>query len=147
MSNLRSISSANSVLTLSVEEIDPSGFVVDDFSSGDPYGSDNVTSTVIRMTQDGKLLAGFKHTSKPFKIILEPTSSALQKLLNVVNHEKLNGKNYFFNGTLYIPSLELEFSLISGVIESHPELISSKEVLEPTTWQFQFENVELSSVK
>lgn len=147
MSDLRSISSANSVLTLSVEEIEPSGFTVDDFSSGDPYGSDNVTSTVIRMTQGGKLLAGFKHTSKPFKIILEPTSSALQKLLNVINHEKLNGKKYIFNGILYIPGIEKDFNLINGVLESHPELISSKEVLEPTTWQFQFENIEISSAK
>lgn len=65
---MKTITSANAILILTVEELYPSGVQIEKFASDDAFSSDNVTIAEVRMGVDGQLAAGYTPAPIPFKI-------------------------------------------------------------------------------
>ena len=143
---MKTITSANAILILTVEELYPSGVQIEKFASDDAFSSDNVAIAEVRMGVDGQLAAGYTPAPIPFKISLEADSDSIEYLRNIANNQRLNKTTYSITASISIPALGKEFTLINGILTEVPSILNAKKVLEPTQWGFTFEDVNDSTI-
>lgn len=139
MAYIHDITSANSVLVLTVDTIWPSGVALEQFSVDSAAAMDNLQIAETRMGVDGHMAAGYVPTIYPVTINLE-ASSPSYKYLNAV-WEAMQNKRCLYTCTLVatLPSIKYVHTWTKGVMKSGTPFPSIRKVLDPTQWAFDFE--------
>lgn len=139
------ITAANISILLTVEELYPSGVTIEKFSTDGMFDSDNTDIAVVRMSVDKKLAYGYVANPIPFKLKLEADSPSVEYLENIVKHQDINRTCYKCRLDISIPGIQKTYSLIDGILQNVPKLLSAEKVLKPTEWNFKFEDCDKSN--
>lgn len=140
------ITSANATLVLSVDELFPGGIELQMFATDQSYSQDDTEMTVTRMGVDGHMVAGWIPSEKVVTIMLEAASPSHESLFQVWAASETNKKPYQCSLVATVPSIGKTYTWSKGVMTNATSAPSAKQVLDPTTWVFHFETLEVSDI-
>lgn len=140
------ITSANSTLVLTVENLYPAGVKIEGFSTDNSFAMDDDTIAETHMGVDGKLTAGFTPSEKSVTITLDAGSPSYEVLCNIYNMSKTNMTVLDTSMQITVPALGKEFSFKNGVMVTGHPLPAGEKVLGSTNWTFHFGKFDTSSI-
>ena len=140
------ITSANATATLTVEGIYPSGIDLQMFGTDSALAMDAVDVSETRKGVDGKMVAGYVPVIYPLTITLEAASPSYRALSTVWEAMATNRKVYKCTLVCTVPSIGVVFTWSVGVLKNGSPFPSLKKTLDPTTWTFEFQDFEKSSI-
>ncbi len=143
---MKTITSTNAVLILTVESLYPNGVEISKFATDSAFATSELGLAETRMGVDGKLAAGYTPQEIPLNINLEADSPSYDVMANIMEKQQLNKTLYEVTAQISIPALKKEFTLERGVLKSGHPFSDAKKVLDPTQWGFVFESFHSSSL-
>jgi hypothetical protein len=140
------ITSANASAVLTVEKLFPAGIELQMFGTDSALTTDSVDISEIRMGVDGKMVAGYTPVIFPLTITLEAASPSFAALSQVWTAMRTNKTIYDCTLVALVPSIKKSFTWTNGVMKSGVPFPGVQKVLAPTTWVFNFQNLDPSSI-
>ena len=140
------ITSANATLVLTVEELFPAGTKLEQFATDQSWSMDEVTVAITRIGVDGQMVAGYTPHVKPVGIMLEASSPSHAALTQVYQGMEQKRGLYKCSLTANIPSIGKTVTWSEGVMVTGSPVPTAAQVLEPTTWGFEFAKISISSL-
>lgn len=141
MSN-RKITAADVQAWMTVEDIYPSGFALEQFTMDSAVVADTVQEVETRMTLDGKIVAGFTPSAKNVNISFEPSSPCIPYLRELAQMQRSTKDVYEVNLTVRVRSVDRTFRFVHGFMVGAQPMPSVQKTLAPMQFNFAFEDVE-----
>lgn len=139
-SELGNITSANASLIMIVDELYPAGVVVEQFSTDQSLSMAEVTLTTSRKGVDGYMATGFTPAIYPVTVSLEASSPTWKAFSNLANKITEKKKPYKITFVFTIPAINCIVTFGPGSLRSGTLMPAGRQVLDPTTWNFDFAN-------
>ncbi len=140
------ITSANAEAILTVEDIFPSGIILQMFGTDQALGMEAITVAETRKGVDGKLVGGFLPAIYPVTITLEAASPSHASLATVWQAMAANRRVYACNLVCTVPSIRTVFTWSVGIMKSGSPFPSLSKVLDATRWVFDFQDFSRSDI-
>lgn len=136
------VTSANAVAVMTVADLFPAGFQLEQFSSDASFSQGDDTIAETRMGVDGHMVAGFTPSIKTITITVEPSSPSLDYLETVYKAMQQNLKTYEITLIITMPSIGKVRKYSGGVMKTGKILPDGQKTLAPIAFTFDFEKVE-----
>ena len=140
------ITSANAEAILTVEEIYPSGIILQMFGTDQALAMDAIDVAETRKGVDGRLVGGYVPIIYPVTITLEASSPSAAALSTLWQAMATNKRVYACNLVCTVPSINFVFTWSVGILKNGAPFPTMAKVLSPTTWQFDFQDFERASI-
>lgn len=138
---MATLTSANSVLTLGVQNLFNVPVQIQGFATDDAFTAADVDTAETMMGVDGKLSAGFTPYPTTIEVTLQADSPSAIFFDALINAEKIAKEKYKLNGAIRIPSLGMLFSLTNGYLGKATVMSPAKKVMQPRKFELVFESV------
>lgn len=138
----RNITSANAIAIMTIENLCPQGFRLEQFSTDAAISQGDDTIAETRMGVDGHMVAGYTPSIKTVTITLEPSSPSIEYLDNLYKAMQQNKKIYYCNLVITLPALSKIVQYSYGVLKTSKILPDMQKTLAPIAYSFDFEKVE-----
>lgn len=137
------ITSANSTGIITVDELFPNGFLLENYATDAAIAMDEETVAETRMGVDGKMVAGYVPSIKVLTLSLEAISAAAKSLdlVNARSHQ--NMAIYYLSLSFSVPGLKQTWTFQDGVLKSLKSVPDVKKVLDIRTFKFDFESLDI----
>ncbi|MFJ7315272.1 phage tail fiber protein [Pseudomonas sp. NPDC098747] len=137
------ITSANSTGIITVDELFPNGFLLENYATDAAIAMDEETVAETRMGVDGKMVAGYVPSIKVLTLSLEAISEAAKALdlVNARSHQ--NMAIYHLSLSFSVPGLRQTWTFQDGVLKSLKSVPDVKKVLDIRTFKFDFESLDI----
>lgn len=136
------VTSANIAAHMTVRELYPAGFPLQQFSMGNAIAQADDTYAETRMTLDGQMVAGFTPNIKTVTIVLEPSSPTIQYLNTLIKAEQTYRRKYRIDLTTTYPSTGMVRQYSNGVLKTGKLTPDAQNTLQPIPYTFDFESVK-----
>ena len=136
---MNNITSANATAYMTVKDIYPAGFALNNFATDQAIDEDEDTIAETRMGVDGYMAAGYTPSIKAVNITFEATSPSVQYLNNVYLASQKNRRTYEVTLVINVPSTGKVYTYSYGVMKTAKPLPALKTVLDPVSYGFDFE--------
>jgi hypothetical protein len=135
------ITSANSVFTISVPGLFPVPQQLKGYSAEKAWSTDNVDLAEVQMGVDGRMTAGY--TPNPVKqtISLQADSPSKDIFTSIARAMKAAREVYYISGTIDLPSTGESFVCTRGVLQAVKPLPDAGKVLQPMEFMIVWESV------
>lgn len=124
------ITAADCIFTLTVDNIYPSGVVLEGFAADNIYTTDTKTLAETVLGADGYLSAGFVHTSVNQTISIMPDSDSWDVFENWATLSVAGIAVFRCSATVLLPALGKKYTHINGVFKSWKALPDAQRVLQ-----------------
>lgn len=124
------LTTANSVLTLTVEALFPQAQRIQGYAADDAFDFENVENGEYSMGIDGNLSAGFVFNEIPFTWTIQADSPSLAMFEQIWNYEVSNRTKLRLDGTLSLPSNGRRYDMVKGYMRQY-KAPSGKKILQP----------------
>jgi hypothetical protein len=131
------LTTANAVITATVEALYPQPQQIQGFAADDVYGIGEIENGEYSMGIDGKLSAGFVFAEVPFTVTLQADSPSLILFETVWNYEVANRTKLQQEWTIVLPSLGRRYTLSTGFMRTY-KAPDAKKTLQPGVIQLVF---------
>ncbi|WP_311271084.1 phage tail fiber protein [Sphingobium sp. WCS2017Hpa-17] len=142
--NTRTLTSANSIIMLSVAGLYASPQRIQGYSADDISGSDAISPKQTSMGLDGRLSAGFVPQAVVQNITLQADSLSNDLFENWAEAEKVVREAYEASGLLIIPATQRKYTLTRGFLTSYPAMPSLRNTVQPQRYAITWERVSPS---
>lgn len=139
------ITSANSILVMTVGDLFPAGITLQGFATDQSYSQDELQVTEDRMGVDGNMVAGWIPSIKPVTIMLEASSPSYSAMATLYRAMEMARAPIIVTLVATVPSIGKVFTWTDGVMKSGTPVPAGKKVLDPTTWKFDFARLTVSN--
>ena len=139
---MNDITSANIAAWLTVKELFPAGFQLQQFSTSNAIAQGDDTKAETRMSVDGQMLAGYTPTIKTVTIVLEPSSPSITYMDTWQKAEATNKRKYWCDLMITYPSTGKVRKFKNGVLKTGKLVPDAQATLQPISYSFDFESVE-----
>ena len=136
------ITAADVQAYMTVEELYPSGFALEQFTMDSAVVADTVQEVVTRMTLDGKIVAGYTPAPKNVNITFEPSSPCIPYLRELAQMQRSAKDIFEINLTVRVRSVDRTFRFVHGYMVGAQPMPSIQKTLAPMQFNFTFEDVE-----
>lgn len=140
--NDQDITSANSQVIVTVEDLYPNGIVLQQFSTDAMIGAENMQLAEARMGVDGYMAAGVTPNIVTATISLEANSPSRRPLDNLVAAQRNNLKLYRVQMLVKITATGESYLFSRGCLQAATNLPAPQKILAPVQYQFAFERME-----
>lgn len=141
MANGTTITSANSVVTLSVAGLFPIPQQLSGFSADRAWESSNVELTESQIGVDGRKTSGFVFNMVEQTFSLQADSPSKSIFNAIINAMKAAREVFYISGTIDLPSTGESFVCTRGTIKNAKMLPDAGKVLQPVTYVIEWESV------
>lgn len=141
-SNHFDVTAANAECIMTIEEIAPAGVVLEMFSVDNAITADAIDMTETRKGVDGKMVAGVVKNVYSLTINLEassPTAEVFERYRDALQRHNIP---YQCQLTIYFPATGKTVTYVNGVLKNGPIITNMGRTLQPTSWRFDFEEVQ-----
>jgi len=139
--NTRTLTSANSIILLTITGLYSSPQRIQGFSADDISGTDAVSPAQTSMGLDGRLSAGFVPVPVVQNITLQSDSLSNDIFENWIEAEKAVREKYACAGVLIIPSTQRKYSMTRGFLTSYPPTPELRNIVQPRRYSVTWEKV------
>lgn len=138
----RDITSANASIIVTVEDLFPAGFKLEQFSTDSAVSEGDETFAETRMGVDLQMVAGYVDQIKTLTVVLEPSSPSIPFMNQWIKAQRTNQKIYWAKIMISIPSVSQVLKYSDCVLKTGKLLPDVKQVLDPITYTFDCGKVE-----
>lgn len=138
---MKSLTSANAVLMLSITGLFPIPQQLQGFATDDVTDLADIAPAEGQMGVDGKLSAGFVHVPIVQGIMLQADSDSNDLFDAWFAAQNAAGEVYFANGILRLASVQRSFVLTKGFLSSYKPAPDAKKVLQPRKYSITWEKM------
>lgn len=138
---MASITSANSIIMLSIASVYTTPQQLQGFAADDIFSFDTMEIAETMMGVDGKLSAGYVFVPVKWSISLQADSPSNAIFDNWRAAQVAAGDVYFASATVNLPSLRKTFDLVNGVLVSYPPVPDAGKTLKPRKFGLTWESV------
>lgn len=135
------ITSANSVLTLSVESVFPVPQQIQGFADDDAYAVDAVDNAEVRLGVDAVMSVGWIPQIKTMHVTLQADSVSADFWEEWYRQEEAQRDKFFAQGEIVQPALGKTYILTKGVLRNYTPLAPGKKVLMPRQFSIVWQSV------
>lgn len=139
---MSSITSANSVFTLTVPGLYPTPQQLQMYSTDRAWESGAVQLTESMMSVDGKKASGLVYNLVEQTVTLMANSPSKQVFIDIVNAQRAKRDIIPFNGTITLPSTGESFICTNGTLRSSKMLPDGAKVLQPMDFVIEWESIQ-----
>lgn len=137
----QTITSADSIINLTVTNLYPSGFQLQEFEAQNIFDfSDTEVAETLR-TADGKLVAGFVYGDLSQVFHLAASSPNRSNIETWYLSQRTAVAIFRCNATVILPSLGKKYTCTNGVLTQCKVMPTAGRVLQPVTFTIQWETV------
>ena len=140
---MNNITSANATAYMVVKDLYPTGFALNNFSTDQAVDQSEDTIAETRMGVDGYMAAGYVPSIKAVTIQFEASSPSVQYLNNLYLASQKNRRTYEVTLVVKVPSVNKTYTYSGGVLKTGKLLPGLKKVLDPVSYGFDFEKVNV----
>ena len=140
------ITSANTILLLSVPLILPVPQQIQAFAADDIFDADDVDATETMMGVDGRLSGGMVYMPKPMNFALQADSDSIAFFDAWYQGQQSAVGAFPASGTVTFPSIGKSYALIKGFLKRYKPMADGKKVLQPQKFRIEWEQVLPSPV-
>lgn len=140
----RSITSANSVITLDVPDVFDAPFQLQGYMADDSFDTEDAEPVEARMGVDGKKSSGFTPfmTKQTYKFMADSTSiDAFEIWLAQMKQAR---EDFTCNGTMLLTSVGKVYTMTNGSMTRIKQTPEGKKVLEGQIFEITYEDVDMS---
>lgn len=138
---MATLSSSNSILTLSVAGLFPVPVPIQGFATDDAFSVDEVQGAETMMGIDGKLSAGYTPYSVPLNIHLQADSASNIIFDTWIGAERISKDKFIASCILLVQGTGALYTFTRGFLKSFPPITDGKKVLQPRKFVIEFESV------
>lgn len=139
---MNDITSANSVVVLTCEDLYPAGIQLENFSADQSITQADEEIASTRMGVDGYMSAGWIPTIKSITVSLEPSSPTIEVFDTIYKAQRTAKAPYRLNLSVAVPATGKSLTYKNGVLKNWKLLADHKQVLDPISATMEFESVE-----
>lgn len=143
---MATITAANAVLMLSVDNLFPAPIQIQGFSADDVFNTDDIDNAETAMGVDGILSAGFIFTEIKWYVTLQADSPSAVLFDNIYSAEQQIVEKYRIQGIVRLPSVGMKWVMKNGVLSTYKPMPDGKKVLQPRKFGITWERVSPSLV-
>lgn len=140
--NNRTLTSANSIILISVASIFPVPQRMQGFSTDDLTDMDAVEPKETSMGIDGRLSAGFVPVAVRQNITLQADSLSNDFFERWAQFERQAKEAYVATGTLILPGAQRQYAMTRGFLQSISPIPAARKTLQPRKYTIVWERVE-----
>lgn len=141
----RTLTSFNSVLTLTVSELDIGPVQIQGFATDDAFDTPEVKPVEVMVGVDGQKSSGFVAYLVPFTFILQATSTSIDVMDAIQEGIQALGDDVDIEMTLESPALGKLWTGQQGSLTSYKPTPQGKKLLGPQKYELTFQKM-ISSV-
>jgi hypothetical protein len=138
---LGNITSADSTAVLSVEELYPSGVLLEQYSTDAAVSQGDDTIAETRMGVDGQMVAGYVPSIKTVTVTLEASSPSIKVFNDIYQASQANRRFYKLRLTVSVPALKRTITYSEGVLKTGKFMPDINKTLQPVAFQIDFGKV------
>lgn len=142
----RNLTNANSVLTLTVPDLDIGPVQLQGFATDDAFDTANVKPGEVMVGVDGKKSQGFTAFLVPFHFILQADSLSIDIMDAIEEAQEAAKETYEIGVSLSVPGLGKLWTFTNGTITDFPKTPGGKKLLQPQKYEVTFEKMVSSVV-
>ena len=139
------ITSANSVFTISVPGLFPVPVQLQGYSAEKAWNTDQLEIAETQMSVDGRMTAGYVFNSVKQTISLQADSPSKIIFTTIVAASRAARDAYYISGSISLPSTGEVFICTRGVLRSHKPLADAAKVLQPMDFTIEWESIQGSA--
>lgn len=141
MATPKTITSANAQFLLTVLPILPVPFKIEGYASDAAFLFDTVDASETVMGVDGKMSAGFTPYITPQTITLQADSPSISIFEDWLAAENAAKELFFANASLALPGVKKSYVMLKGALKRVTQAPPAGKVLQPQTFQIDWESV------
>jgi hypothetical protein len=138
------ITSANSVFTLTVGGLFPAAQQLKGYSSDKAFVTDSINVAQIEMGVDGRMTGGYIFESTKQTITLQADSPSNAFFTAVIQAIKAAREVFYFNGEIALPSTGQKFTLTRGLLTNIKQIPDAQKLLQPVDYVITWERIDIS---
>lgn len=135
------ITSANSVFTISVPGLFPVPQQLKGYSAERAWNSDNIELAEVQMGVDGRMTSGYTPNPVSQTVSLQADSPSKSIFTSIVNAMRAAREVYYISGTIDLPSTGESFVCTRGVLKAAKSLPDAGKVLQPMDFTIIWESI------
>jgi hypothetical protein len=136
-----SVTSANAVVSLSLNPVFSTPQAIRGFASDDAWDVPEIQSVEVLMGVDGILSAGFVYVPIPWTFTLQGDSIS-NRFFDIWWQQMQAAKDvYIANGQVRIPAIGMKFDLVEGSLTGYKPAPDGKKLLQPRKHTVTWANV------
>ncbi len=143
---MATLSTANSILALSVQSIFPIPVKIQGFAVDDSFSVDEVENAEIMMGVDKRLSAGFIPYAVNLDIQLMADSPSNSFFDTWIQQEYTVSDKYVASGTILLQGNGALYTFTRGFLSKFAPVTSAKKILQPRKYTITFESVSLGKI-
>ena len=140
------ITSANSVFTITVPGLFPAPVQLQGYSSDRAFTSDALVLSEVQMGVDGRMTAGYTPAPTVQTVTLQADSPSRNIFTTIIQASKTAREVYYISGSISLPSTGEAFSLVRGVLTTAKQIPDANKVLAPVDFQITWQSVDRSLI-
>lgn len=140
----KTITSANSVFTLTVAGLFPTPVQLSGYASDKAFMTEAVDMAETQMGVDGRMTAGFVFNPVKQTVTLQADSPSKDFFSVLVQAMKTAREIYWISGSITLPSTGEVFTLTRGVLNNAKQIPDAQKVLQPMDFAITWESVNRS---
>jgi hypothetical protein len=137
----RTLTAANSVITLSLPDLFSIPQQLSGFSADDVVSTDQVTMAETAAGIDGKLSGGYVYNPVVQTFVLQADSTSIDIMETIVAAMRTAQETYIFNGSILLPATGKSYSLTRGFLTSTSIVPGVKKILQPQSFTITWQSV------
>lgn len=141
MAAKRTITSANSIFTLSVPTVNPTPQTLQGYATDDAFDTEAVNPAEAIMGVDGKLSGGFTPYPTKLTVHFQADSVSIDFFDNWLGAENAAREVFFAQATIVLPSVGKVYTFANGILTGGKVLSDAKKVLQPVAYTITWESV------
>lgn len=135
------ITSANSVFTISVPGLFPVPQQLQGYSAERAWNTDNVDLAEVQMGVDGRMTAGYTPNPVRQTISLQADSPSKGIFTSIARATKSSREVFYISGTIDLPSTGESFVCTRGILQAVKPLPDAGKVLQPMDFMIVWESI------
>ena len=143
---LRTITSTNSVFTLTIAGLFDAPVQLDGYAADTAFAADAIPTAETHMGVDGKMSAGYIHTPVKMKIHLAADSFSTDIFDQWFSVQKAEREIYFADATVDLPGVEKSYTLTKGALTNYKNFPDVKKTLADVEYEITWESVTMNSI-
>lgn len=138
------ITSANSVFTLTVAGLFPVAQQLRGYSTDKAFVTDAIDMAEVQIGVDGRMTAGFVFNPTKQTVTLQADSPSRPFFNAVIQTMKAAREVLYFSGEIALPATGEKYVLTRGVLTNVKQIPDAQKVLQPVDYVLQWERVDIS---
>ena len=141
MANLRTLTSADVVLTLVVAGLFDTPTQIQGFTADNVIATEGPVTAETSIGVDGRLSAGFVHNKVPQKIYLQADSESVDFFDTIYRAQQSQQTVFFCSGEITVKATGKSYTMTRGVMVKGKPIPDIKKILSAPEYDFEWESV------